>query len=465
MDAQPSTSTHPPIGSEVVPTILTFCAISLLLIFLVYSGNFVFGSEPGNWTYPYFKTITSISRRLPILIFALLGVIIYAGSKLIFTFEKLMLLGSVLMTVLIQILMRRAYPISLGAIVQSDMANSFYTPAMRYSPIEILSQYSVLAPSLPLHAQSNMPGKILLFQFFKPFTSSPQVMGYLVILLSTIGALLLYGICKKLFHDRRAAFYALILYALVPGKLFFFPILNTVTPVLILLCLYLFVTYLEEKHIGMLVLLGGAFYLLVLFEPSPLVTGFIFLGVLLKAMGERRVSREDILRIPVITGLAFVGVYLIFRFLFSFDLLQAFQYVLSEAVKFNQVDERGYWIWIGENPKEFFYAAGLPVMMIFVYMVMRMFSGWQSLRVNITRWSMETLYVSSLLLTLGVVVFLGVNRGEITRLWIYLGVFFQVPAAVFLARGARSGWLFLAVACTLALQSIVTLQRVGFVIP
>jgi len=310
-----------------------------------------------------------------------------------------------------------------------------------------------------------MPGKILLFQFFKPFTSSPQVMGYLVILLSTIGALLLYGICKKLFHDRRAAFYALILYALVPGKLFFFPILNTVTPVLILLCLYLFVVYLEGKNSVTLVLLGGAFYLLALFEPSPLVTGFIFLGVLLKAVGEKPVSRGEIWRIPLVAGLAFLGVYLIFRVLFSFDLLKAFQYVLSEAVKFNQVDERGYWIWVGENPKEFFYAAGLPVMMIFVYMLMQIFSRWRSLRTNITHWSMETIYILSLALTLGAVVFLGVNRGEITRLWIYLGVFFQVPAAVFLARKAPSGWLFLAVACTLALQSIVTLQRVGFVIP
>ena len=448
-----------------MPLILTFCAISALLIFLVYSGNFVFGSEPGNWTYPYFKTISAISRRLPVLVCALLGVIIFAGSKLLFIYEKLTMLGSLLGAVLIQILIRRAYPISLGAIVQSDISNSFYSPAMRYSPVELLSQYSVLAPSFPLHAQSNMPGKILLFQFFKLFTTSPGGMGYLVILLSTLGALLLYGICKKLFDDRRTAFYALILYALIPGKLFFFPILNTVTPVLILLCLYLLLVYIERKHIVPLILLGGAFYVLVLFEPSPLVTGFIFLGVLLKAIGEKRISKGDLWKILVVPGLAFLGVYFLFSVLFSFDLLEAFRLVLNDAVDFNVRAERGYWIWVWENPKEFTYAAGLPVMMIFIYMVMQVFGGWKHLRIHITRWSMETLFVLSLLLTLGVVILLGVNRGEITRLWIYLAVFFQVPAAIYMARISRGEGLFLLVACTLAVQSIVTLQRVGFVIP
>ena len=72
---------------------------------------------------------------------------------------------------------------------------------------------------------------------------------------------------------------------LIPSKNFFFPILNTVTPVFILACLYLFLLYIDRKKAVFLWLLGGALYFLVLFEPTPLVTGIIFLGILASRPG------------------------------------------------------------------------------------------------------------------------------------------------------------------------------------
>src|SRR6266487_5534568 len=125
-----------------------------------------------------------------------------------------------------------------------------------------------------------MPGKILLYEFLKVLTSSPRIMGFLVIVLSSLGALLLYGICKQLFHDKQTAFYALILYSLIPCKLFFLPLLNTITPVINLLCLYLFVAYIENTHVLLPWLLGIGFYIQILFEPLPLVTGILFFGIL-----------------------------------------------------------------------------------------------------------------------------------------------------------------------------------------
>jgi 4-amino-4-deoxy-L-arabinose transferase-like glycosyltransferase len=180
-------------------------------------------------------------------------------------------------------------------------------------------------------------------------------MGYLVILLSTYGGLLLYGICKKLFNDKQTALYALIFYALIPCKLFFFPILNTVTPVFILLCLYLFLVYIEGKQILFLWLFGGTLYLLILFEPTPLVTGLVFIGIILNAIGEKRFSKKDFLRLLIFPTLAFLVVYLFFLVVFSFNLLHTLQYVLSDAVSFNSRDNRSYWIWAAENPKEFFW--------------------------------------------------------------------------------------------------------------
>ncbi|MBI1855072.1 MAG: hypothetical protein HYR93_04305 [Chloroflexi bacterium] len=465
MDAKSSTATIQSTNSDKASLILTFCAMGVLMIFLVYSRNFAFGSKQGNWVYPYFNKITSIPLWIPILVFLLLGLSIFIGSRLIFFHEKTTLFGSFLIIVFIQLLIRNIYPVSLGTIVQSDNATSFYSVAMRYSPVETLTQYDALVLSFPLHAVSNMPGKILLFELFKLFTLSPQIMGYLVVLLSTFGALPLYGICKKLFHDKKAAFYAFMLYALIPSRLFFFPLLNTVTPLFILLCLYLFLIYIEGKNLLFLWLLGAALYILILFEPSPLLTGIIFIGILINAAGEKKLSKKDFGALLIIPLLAFLGMYTLFSVLFSFDLIQVLRFVVRDAVNFNFKDNRGYWVWIGENTKEFFYGVGTPIMLIFIYWISQLLVKWKSLKYNVIYWSMENIFVLSLLMTFGAVVFLGINRGEVSRLWIYLAVFFQIPASLFIAKIPKSTVLFFLVTSTLVLQSIVALQRVGFIIP
>jgi hypothetical protein len=370
-----------------------------------------------------------------------------------------------LATLAIQILIHRPYPYTLGSIVKSDISNSFYSPAMTYSPGQILSEYDTLAPSFPLHARTNMPGKILLFQILGFFPTDPQKMGYLVIALSSFGAFFLYMICVQLFHNKLVGLYAFILYALIPCKTFFFPILNTVTPVLILACLYLFLLYINGKKTVFLWLFGGTLYFLVLFEPTPLVTGIIFLGVLLHALGENKLAKKDIWALPGIPLLGFLGVYIFFRVVFSFDLLSAFQYVLKDAITFNTVDKRAYWVWFFENPKEFLFSAGIPVMVLFIYLASDMVSQLKSLGAKIIHWPVDKLYILSLLATILTLIILGINRGEITRLWIYLAVLFQVPADYFLAKTEHSKVIFFFVACTLVIQSLITLQRVGFVIP
>jgi hypothetical protein len=452
-------------NSDNASLILTFCAMGALMAYLVYSGNLVFGSERGNWVYSYFNKINPIPLWIPLLVFLLLGLSIFFGSRLIYIYEKLTLVGCFLITIFIQLLINHINPVSLGTIVQSDNATSFYSVAMRYSLIETLTQYDALVLSFPLHAASNMPGKILLFELFRLFTLSPQIMGYLVILLSTFGALLLYGICDRLFHDKKAAFYAFMLYTLLPCKLFFFPVLNTVTPLFILLCLYLFLIYIEGKNILFLWLLGGALYLLILFEPSPLVTGIIFIGIFLNAIGEKRLSMKNFWIILFTPILAFLCMYVLFSVLFSFDLFQALRFVFKNAINFNLKAHRGYWVWIGENTKEFFYSVGTPIVLIFIYWISQILVKWKTLKSAITHWSMETIYVLSLLVTFGVVLFLGTNRGELSRLWIYLAVFFQIPASLFIARIPKSALLFFLVASTLVIQSIIALQRIGFIIP
>lgn len=463
MENKSSQNTIP--SSFAVSLTVSFCIISALFIYLIYSENLVFGSKIGNWVYPYFKTANPIHFWIPLTVLVLTGALVYLGSRLIQRNEKITLLGCFLVAVAIQIILQKIYPYSLGQLIKSDTANSFYTPALEYSTTQLFSQYTNILPSLPVHAQSNMPGKILFYQFLLRFTPSVQRMGYLIIAFSSLGGLFLYGICKRLFQDYNTALYAFVLYVLIPGKQLFLPMLNTVTPLLILICLFLFIVYLDTKKKRFLTLLGIMLYLQLLFEPSPLVMGILFIGIFVQAIGQKRISIKEFIHILLIPTISFLSTYLFFFVVFRFNMLHAFQYVIKDATAFNIKAERVYGIWLLENPKEFFFAAGLPIIMIFIYLVISMFSQRKWAVKNILHWPIENLYTFSLILTFCSVLFLGVNRGEITRLWIYLAVFFQVPAALFLAKQVRSNSVFFLVVGTLIAQSLVTLQRVGFVIP
>jgi hypothetical protein len=463
-DKTPLSASSPASNADSLALVVTACAVGVLFIFLVYSGHFVFGSKAGHWVYPYFESVSSFPAWIPGVVLLSLGISIFAGSKFIHSHEKITLIGAYLNAVFMQAILHKVYPIPLGTIVQSDTADSFYTPAIRYSALDILTRFNQLDPSLPPHARSNMPGKILLFEFLKVFTSSPRIMGYLIIALSSLGALLLYGICKQLFHDKRIAFYSLILYSLIPCKLFFFPILNTVTPVITLLCLYLFVAYIENKYVLLAWLLGIGLYIQCLFEPLPLITGLICLGILSLAIYQKKVSGKDVWKLVFNLGLGFLSVYILFAVFFSFRLFKDLTLILNDAVDFDVSAHRGYWIWLGQNIKTFFYGVGVPIAVLTIYMTVQIFVQWKTSRFSSVL-TIENVFLISIVLTLFLLDLAGINRGEITRLWIFMAVFFQVPTAIFMAKHFRSVIPFFLVAGTLAVQSLVTLHLVGFIIP
>ena len=461
MDQSPSPMPPQSSRAESTALVLTACIIGALMIYLVLIGNFIFGSWRGNWVYLYLPSHPYIPAwTIPVVLLSL-GLFVFLGNKLIQTYERITLLVLFLVSVFVQSLISTIYPHSFAYLVKSDRVNGFFTAAMSHSTLDLLSNYSSLLSSLPHHARSNLPGKILLFDLFKVFTTSPEMMGYLVIVVSSLGGLLLYGICKRLFHDRKIAFYALALYVVIPSKLFFFPVLNTVTPVFMLLSLYLFVLFLDTKRPLIPWLLGISLYILFLYEPSPLITGILMLGIALHALKENKLFMKELWRLLLYAFLAFLAMDLLFYVVFHFEIVRAFLYVLNDATKFNVRQERGYLIWLVENPREFFYGTGVPVMIIFIYMTMLILTQIKRLK-DLASWSLENVYVISLLVTFLVVLFLGINRGEVTRLWIYLAVLFQIPAASFIAKTGKGTILFFVVVAVIAIQAIATLYRVSF---
>lgn len=453
-------------SSHSISLILTICMLSFVFIYLIWEKNLIFGSEMGGWYFSYYDSEISFPFWIPIFNFSLIGLaVIFCGSRLIHRHEKTALLICFLVAVVVQILFQKIYPYQMDELIAGDVTNSFYSLALRYTPTTILSQFQDLSSGWPLHARANMPGKILFFQFLSVFTVSPQVMGYILISISTLGGLFLYGISKCLFQDKTIALYSFLLYVLIPCKQLFFPILNTVTPIFILVSLYLFLLSLDTKNILFSLLFGISLYVLILFEPSPLASGLIFLGILLHAIGQKKVLLKELVPLLMIPALSFAATYLLFVVFFSFDLLQVFIYILQDALQFNASSQRGYGIWIRENNKEFFYGVGLPTAMIFIYFIMNRLSQWKTFGINILHWSIEDIYTLSLGITFCAVLFLGINRGETTRLWIYLAVFFQIPVAFFMAKEIKNKTMFLLLVGTLIAQTSVSLYRVLFIAP
>jgi hypothetical protein len=99
---------------------------------------------------------------------------------------------------------------------------------------------------------------------------------WVAVVAGTIGAVLMYVFTRELFGDRDTALFAAVLYLFVPARLLFFPLMNTITPVVVLTCACLLLRWLRFASPAYAVLLGVALFGLVLFEPLVLVIGLLF---------------------------------------------------------------------------------------------------------------------------------------------------------------------------------------------
>ncbi len=431
---------------------------------LVVRAKFVFGSPEGNWVYPYFEAPGAIPFWLPVVVIGLLYGATAVSVRTIQAFSIATLTGLFITGCAVQFLIYSVYPVPVEAIIKSDYSNSFYSASSRVGAVELLSGYDKLVERLPLHARSNMPGKVLFYHFLGQFSLSPRFLAAMIMVTSNLGAFFVYGLCTRIFEDRLTGVYAFLLYILVPCKLWFFPILNTVTPVFILCCLFLFLQFFYARRGLYLWLLGVCLYVLFLFEPSPLVTGIVFLGIWWHKIRQGSSQPADAVSIIAYPVCAFLLAHAVIYACWSFNIFSAFRYILTDAVDFNVKDARPYHIWLVQNLREFLVGAGIPAMVVGALGLGRMLLEWAERRRPPGQISLGETYLLSLWATLLVLSLLGINRGEVTRLWIYLAAFFQVPAAAYCAKHRYFGGFFLLLVLT-ASEAAICLSRVAYVMP
>jgi len=456
-------------------SVLIGTALSLTSAAAIATRYLVIGSAEGGWFYHYLDTVKS--GTAPVFVVSCLvfiGAIAASwplleriepdsGRSLSRVQEWALILGWCVVAGLLQGAVRSATPYKFGDLVASDTAYSFYTVARRTTSTSILSRFERRRQTWALHAQSNLPGKLLFVRGLTRISMRPEMVAWLTVIVSNLGALLLYVFVRDLMADRFVAALSAILYLFTPAKLYFFPLLNTVTPVAVLLCACLMMWWMASHRLIYAVLLGIAVYGLTLFEPTALVIGVLLLVILIQRIASGRFpARTAIIHVGA-GALAFAATYAALAWWFGFDLIRAFAAVARDATDFNAETGRPYALWVRQNLFDFAFGVGWCQTVLCAAALADGIYRWRSGR-GFSSMPPIVLVCLSLAAMVGVADAIGVNRGEVTRLWIFLACLAQIPAAYICRRLGRALAFGMIVVATLV-QSVVGTAMIAFVVP
>ena len=440
--------------------------LSLATSAAVATGWILLGSLEGHWVYgyEYGKSFTVPTYLTFLLVSAV------SGGLLLFTAphpaSRRRDLSIILMWfaagLALQVALRSATPFDVESLFVSDTANSFYGFSQQHHAGDLLTRFNRVGPQAPWHARGNMPGKVMLVYALRLVTSSTEVLPWLVVMVSNLGAVFMYLFVRELFADRRAALYSAVLYLFVPAKLLFFPLMNTVTPVVVLACACILLRWLATGRWQWAAALGVSLYAVVFFEPLPLVIGLLFAVLSLRAIAIGQISWRRYAAQTVIVVVTFVAIAEAVHITTNFDLFQALRQTSTHAIAFNATEQRPYSVWILGNLEEFVFGVGPCQAVLFAGVLLSGLWSHPSWRVSLTQ--PITTIGAGLLAVLIAVDLIGVNRGEVIRLWIFLAAFFQIPAAWACSRFKGAGAITVVVAASALLVALAT-SMIRFVVP
>jgi hypothetical protein len=434
---------------------------SLFVSYEVSRQSVILGSRDGGWVYGYVEPF-----KARILGVSLLATALCAG--LVFSVTPsgrsgwLAVVAWIGLAFALDALIRSQTPFTFEQIFNSEGANSFYSVTQRVGAASALRDFDRLRSTWPLHAQSNMPGKLMLVYALRMVSAQPGVVAWLVVGVSNLGAALMYLFVRELFADERTAIYSAALYLLAPAKLFFFPLLNTVTPVIVLACAVLLLVCLRTGRVLYAAALGIALFVLPFFEPLPLVLGLLFALLVVRSLWLGQISRFRLLIQMSVAIVAFLAVYGFVHLVLGFNLVATFARIGEHARRFNEDTGRPYAIWVWTNLRDFFFGIGVCQAVVFWVAFVDGFRGGDFSREALTR-PITVLCIGAAAVLVAIDA-LGVNRGEVIRLWIFLTCLFQIPTAYVCARLDTPLALMLVMALTV-LQAAIGAAMIGFILP
>jgi hypothetical protein len=192
------------------------------------------------------------------------------------------------------------------------------------------------------------------------------------------------------------------------------------------------------------------------------VLGLLFALLVLRALWLGRMSWPRLLTQAGAAAAAWLLAYGAVRLLFGFDLVSALARIGGDAMRFNEEAGRPRSIWLWQNLREFFFGVGVCQALVFGAALIDGFQLGDSWRERLTRpITVLCVGVAAVLIAIDVI---GVNRGEVIRLWIFLACFFQIPTAYVCARLDNRVAPALVIAVTV-MQAAVGTAMIGFIMP
>ena len=426
-------------------------ALSLFVSLAIAKIWFVVGSEEGHWVHQYALFFDVRAIWIAMLVAALAAALLALPESIIRRREWLIVLTWFVAALALQALLRSLTGISFEQNLRSVHGYSFYVVTQRYPARVILSDFERLRPELPLHAQSNMPGKLIFMYALELITNRADVLPWLITALSNFGGVLMYMFVRDFFGNSQVALYSLVLYLFLPAKLYFLPGLNTVTPVIVLLCVVLLMRWLRTSRMVYAALLGAALYELAFFDPGALSMGLLMAVLMAHALWRRDIAWRTLLLQGSMAVGVFAATYLVVLIWFRFDLFTTARQLGIAAAGFNDRWHRPYKIWVRQNLLNFFFGVGIC----------------QTVLVAVAPWRRritDPIVILCVTITaiLLVVDAIGISRGEVVRLWIFLACFFQIPAAYVCARLESRAAMMVVIATTVIQAALGTLM-IGFI--
>jgi hypothetical protein len=343
--------------------------------------------------------------------------------------------------------------------------DNFYSTATQYGAYGPLRRYEELAPYFELHAKANMPGKVVFYALVQQVTSSKAVAAYLVLCLSAVAGVLVYVVAKRLFGSRQAGLFGLLFAFFIPARTSFITSLNNVTAVIAMLLLLVTVLYLERPTARLVVAFGLLVYGAVLFDPATLLVAPFVLALLLRQVSLDGLPVGQIVRLALIALLAAAAAHVFMLVALGFDIFGALGHVSEDARNFNQRVRPRYSDWPIVNLREFTVNAGLALSLLvlaaFVDLVAAVVRGREPLRRVLL--DPARLLTAVLVVTTVVLAVSGVNRGEVSRLWISLAIVGAMLGGAFCAERLPS-WMFSVVLSCLALQTLFGQRMIRFLV-
>jgi hypothetical protein len=178
---------------------------------------------------------------------------------------------------------------------------------------------------------------------------------------------------------------------------------------------------------GFLMFLGLFFSLGILALLPIMLCLFVRAYLAEKASGQHgRKERKtwSLVQIALAFVLGFSIPYILSLLVLKFDLLRVFTTILADQRKFNVTQHRTYSTWLVYNLYDFFVFLGVP---IGVLLAKRIYTFLKNVREGLEKEA--NLFLVALVVSLVVLDFSGVTRGEVARMWIFLMPFFVMAGA------------------------------------